>query len=348
MMKYSYLGNTNLEVSTICLGTMTWGEQNTEAQAHQQMDYALDHGVNFFDAAEMYPVPPKAETQGQTEAYIGSWFARSGNRERVTLASKVTGRSSNFSYLGRGSETRLNREQIMAALEGSLKRLQTDYIDLYQLHWPERKTNFFGELGYQHTDHDDAIALEETLAVLQEAQQAGKIRYIGLSNETPWGVMHSLRLHEDNGLPRVQSVQNPYNLLNRTYEVGLAEVSIRELCGLLAYSPLGFGVLSGKYRHGATPPNARLTMFERFQRYKTQAAAGAVEAYCDIAETHGLDPAQMALAYVNTRPFLTSNIIGATSMEQLKSNIDSVYVDLTPDVFEAIEAVHRRFPNPCP
>jgi aryl-alcohol dehydrogenase-like predicted oxidoreductase len=342
------LGTTGLNVSLICLGTMTWGEQNTEEQGHQQMDYALSRGVNFWDTAEMYPVPPQASTQGRTEEIIGTWFAKNkAQREKVILATKVVGASSNFDYL-RGEPSRLNRAQIRTAIEASLKRLQTEYVDLYQLHWPDRSVNNFGVLGYTHNPHADNTPLEETLSAMQELVKEGKVRHIGLSNETPWGVNHCLKLHEAKGLPRVMSIQNPYSLLNRSYEVGLAEISIRERCGLLAYSPLAFGVLSGKYLNGQRPAKGRITLYARFQRYVGGNAERATERYVALAKNHGLDPAQMALAFVNTRPFVTSNIIGATTMEQLKSNIDSVNMVLSAEVLEGIEAVQRDISNPCP
>ncbi|MCI5049119.1 MAG: NADP(H)-dependent aldo-keto reductase [Rickettsiales bacterium] len=349
-MEYRQLGHTDLDVSLICLGTMTWGEQNTEEHAHQQMDYAIEHGVNFFDTAELYPVPPKPETQGRTEAYIGSWFANRGRRDDVILATKVVGRGKHFGDADyfRGEEPRLHAKHIKHAVEGSLKRLQTDYIDLYQLHWPERRTNFFGRLGYVHETDDDPIDLLETLEALDELIKDGKIRHVGLSNETPWGTMKCFELSRIYDMPRMVSVQNPYSLLNRSYEVGMAEVSIREQCGLLAYSPLGFGVLSGKYLNGQKPEGARLTLFERFQRYQGEIAESAVAAYVALAQKFGLDPAQMALSYVNSRPFVTSNIIGATTMEQLKDNIESVNITLSDEVLEGIEAIHHYRPNPCP
>ena len=266
-MNYSNLGNTNLKVSKICLGTMTWGEQNSEAQAHEQMDFAVNNGVNFFDTAEMYPVPPMAKTQGKTEEYIGTWCAKTGKRKDVILATKVVGRSENFDYIRQGYKPILDRRNIEYALNQSLKRLQTDYIDLYQLHWPDRKVNNFGQLGYEFDGKDEAITLKETLEILNDFIKQGKIRYIGLSNETPWGVLDSIRNSEKYDLPKVQSIQNPYSLLNRTYEIGLAEISIREKCGLLAYSPLAFGVLTGKYLNGQKPANTRITLYQRFQRY---------------------------------------------------------------------------------
>ncbi|MFG6177510.1 NADP(H)-dependent aldo-keto reductase [Halomonas sp. THAF12] len=338
------LGRTGLEVSRLCLGTMTFGEQNSEADAHEQLDRAVAFGINFIDTAEMYPVPPRAETQGLTEAYIGSWLKARGSRDDVIIATKAAGPG--LDHIRGGP--RLTREHLHRAIDDSLSRLQTDYVDLYQLHWPDRRANFFGRLGYEHGEEEDATALEESLAALQELVQAGKIRAVGLSNETPWGVMHALQLAESKGLPRVASVQNPYSLLNRSFEVGLAEIAHREDVGLLAYSPLAFGKLSGKYLDGAWPEGARLTLFERFQRYNTPLADAATLAYVNIAREHGLDPAQMALAYVNSRSFLTSNIIGATTMAQLESNLESESLRLDEDVLAAIEAVHQRYPNPCP
>ena len=346
-MQYRTLGNTDLDVSVICLGSMTWGEQNTEAEAHQQLDYALDCGVNFIDTAEMYAIPPRKETYGLTEQYIGSWLKQRGKRDDVILATKVVGPSEAFDYVRDGSP-RLDRKNIEAAIDASLKRLQTDYVDLYQLHWPERKTNFFGKLGYTHSEDEQAVPLADTLGALQELVEQGKVRHIGLSNETPWGVMHCMQLHKEHGLPRVVSVQNPYNLLNRSYEVGLAEVSIREQCGLLAYSPLGFGVLSGKYLEGRRPEGRRLTLFPSYKRYFSQAGQEATARYVALARQHGLEPAQMALAYVNSRPFVTSNIIGATTMLQLKANIETADMQLSEDGLNGIEAIHNDHANPCP
>lgn len=347
-MEYRQLGNTDLKVSLICLGTMTYGEQNTEAEAFEQLDYALDSGVNFIDCAEMYPVPPRPETQGRTEEYIGNWQAARGNRDQFVLATKVTGRGDSNSGVGhiRGG-SRLNREQILKACDASLRRLRTDTIDLYQVHWPERQANFFGRLGYEHNE-DDGFAIAETLDALGELVKAGKVRHIGLSNETPWGMHRYLRLAAHGSKPRIASIQNPYSLLNRTFEVGCAEMAIREKCGLLAYSPLGFGVLSGKYLGGRKPEGARLTLYERFQRYTGERALAATEAYVGLAREFGLDPAQMALAFVNRQPFVTSNIIGATSMAQLRSNIASAAVTLSDDQLAAIESVHAGNPNPAP
>lgn len=340
------LGDSGITVSRLCLGTMTFGEQNSEAQAHEQLDRALAAGIDFIDTAEMYPVPPGGETQGRTEAYIGSWLKARGRRDDIVLASKVAGAGRGMEHLRGGPK--LSRAQIHQALDESLKRLNTDYLDLYQLHWPDRPANYFGKLDYQHEEAPDATPLEETLSALKEAMDAGKIRTIGLSNETPWGTMTCLRLAETMNLPRVVSVQNPYNLLNRSYEIGMAEISHRENVGLLAYSPLAFGVLTGKYLGGIKPDGARLTLFERFQRYNSTLAEEATWAYVDIARRFDLNPAQMALAWVNTRPFLTSNIIGATTLEQLDHNIASEGMTLSDEVIEAIEGVHKRLPNPCP
>jgi aryl-alcohol dehydrogenase-like predicted oxidoreductase len=346
-MEYRELGNTGTDVSVICLGTMTYGEQNTEAEAFEQMDYALAEGVNFFDTAELYSIPAKAETYGHTEEIIGDWFNARKNRDKVILASKIAGPGEGWVDHIRSGKTRFIQEHIEAALNASLQRLQTDYIDLYQLHWPERKTNYFGPLGYV-PEADSFTPIEETLEVLAAQVNAGKIRYIGLSNETPWGVMRFLSLAEKLDLPKIVSVQNPYSLLNRSYEVGLAEVSWREQCGLLAYSPLGFGVLSGKYLHGNLPAGARLTLYPDYTRYSGPQAISATQQYVELAQAHNLEPAQMALAYVNTRPFLTSSIIGATSMEQLRTNIGSIEVRLADETLGEIEAIHTNYPNPSP
>ena len=333
------------EVSKICLGTMTWGQQNTEAEAHEQISYALDRGINMLDAAEMYPVPPRAETQGRTEEYIGTWFKKTGLRDKYILATKAAGPNPEFHYLRGGP--RFTREQLMEAVDGSLRRLQTDCIDLYQLHWPDRYSNFFGQRGYFHREQPET-PIDETLRALQELVAAGKIKTIGLSNETPWGTMKFLELADREGLPRVESIQNPYGLLNRTYEIAMAEVSHREDVGLLAYSPLGMGLLTGKYRHGAKPEGSRMAVFERFTRYDGAETLEATEQYLQLADEHGLNPTHMALAFVNTRPFVLSNIIGATTMEQLKMNIDSLDVNLSKDVLKGIEAIQQRLPNPAP
>lgn len=346
-MQYRKLGRSDIDVSRICLGTMTFGEQNTLEQAHRQIDYALDQGVNFIDTAEMYPVPPVAETQGRTEQYIGQWIRTSGKRERIVLASKVTGRSA-MNYIRGGIETRLTPDQVRQALEGSLKRLRTDYLDLYQLHWPDRRNNRFGKRGYVHDTDDDPVPLEDTLGELGRLVDEGKIRHVGLSNETPWGLMRAVRAAEALNRPRVVSIQNPYSLLNRTFEVGLAECAEREDVGLLAYSPLAFGVLSGKYLHDHWPEGARLTRWARFARYNNSRGSQATVDYVALASKHGLDPAQMALAYVNSRRFVTANIIGATTMAQLESNIASDEIKLSDEVMAGIEAIHADNPDPCP
>ncbi len=347
-MKYNKLGNTDIDVSLICLGSMTWGEQNTQAEGFAQMDMALDSGINFFDVAEMYPVPPRPETQGSTEEIMGNWLAERGAREKVVLATKVTGRSSRNSGMDhvRGGP-RLNKAHIDQAIDGSLKRLKTDYVDLYQVHWPERATNFFSRLEYKHGT-DDGVPIEETLHALSDLVKAGKVRHIGISNETPWGIYEYLRLSQSQDLPRIVSIQNPYNLLNRSFDIGAAETAIREKVGLLAYSPLAFGALSGKYLNGQRPEGARLTLFERFQRYLNPIAEAATQAYVDLANEAGITPAQMALAFVNQRQSVTANIIGATSLEQLKDNIESVDITLSEEVLAGIDAIHTQSPNPAP
>ncbi|MGK2912955.1 MAG: NADP(H)-dependent aldo-keto reductase [Porticoccaceae bacterium] len=348
-MEYRKLGGTDIGVSAICLGTMTWGEQNSLDDALAQMDYAVSAGVNFFDAAEMYPVPPRAETQGRTEAYIGEWFALRQRRSDVILATKVSGRSDaqgDWRHLRGGP--RLSREHIRMAVRDSLQRLQTDYIDLYQVHWPERVTNFFGQLGYRHRADASQVPIEETLGALDELVGEGLVRHIGISNETPWGMMEYLRAAREKGLARIVSIQNPFNLLNRSFEVGLAEMAIREQVGLLAYSPLAMGTLAGKYVGGARPANARLTLFKRFQRYSGADAVAATEAYVALARRLDMDPATMALAYVNSRDFVTSNIVGATSVDQLRANIASIDQRLPVEAIEGIEAIHKRYSNPAP
>ncbi|EXJ15890.1 NADP(H)-dependent aldo-keto reductase [Imhoffiella purpurea] len=346
-MQLRPLGQTDIRVSALCLGTMTFGQQNTEAEAHAQLDRAVAAGINFIDTAEMYPVPPFAETQGRTEEYIGTWLKSRGGRERLVLATKVAGPADWLPHIRSGTH-RLDRPNIEAALDASLKRLQTDWIDLYQLHWPDRKTNFFGKLGYSPDEEEPSVPLLETLEVLADQVKAGKIRHIGVSNETPWGLMRFLALAEQHGLPRVASIQNPYNLLNRSFEIGLAEIAIREQCGLLAYSPMAFGMLSGKYLNGQRPADGRITLFERFSRYSNPQSERATEEYVALARRHGLDPAQMALAWVTSRPFVTANIIGATKLEQLESNLASIDLELDEEVVAEIEAIHVSQPNPAP
>jgi len=347
-MHYRQLGNTGIEVSAICLGSMTWGEQNTLDEAFEQMDYAVAQGVNFFDTAELYAIPPCAQTYGKTEEIIGHWITSRQSREKITLASKVCGPGADWIPHIRNGGTRLDRKNIETALNASLQRTQTDYIDLYQLHWPDRNTNFFGHLGYTHADDEDATPIEVTLDVLGDLVKAGKIRHVGVSNETPWGVMQYLKFSEARQLPRVVSIQNPYSLLNRSFEIGLAEFAMREATGLLAYSPLGFGVLAGKYLHGQQPAGARITRWPHYERYSNPQAVEATQAYVDLAQAHALDPAQMALAYVHSREFTTATIIGATTMAQLKSNIASIDLVLDHDVLTGIEDIHTRFPNPSP
>jgi len=347
-VKLNTLGNTDIKVTEICLGTMTWGEQNTLEEGFQQMDMAVDYGVNFFDTAEMYAVPPRPETYGETERIIGEWFKKTGKRDDIVLASKVAGRADNNSGMEhvRGG-ARLSAAQIIEACEQSLKRLQTDVIDLYQVHWPERQTNCFGRLEYQ-PGTDDGHSIEETLTALGKLVEQGKVRCIGISNETPWGVMEYLRLSKELNLPRIVSIQNPYSLINRTFDIGLSEMSIREKVGLLAYSPLAFGVLTGKYLNGQLPEKARLTLYERFQRYTNDKVTHAVEQYVNLAKAHQLDPAQMALAWVTARPAVTSNIIGATSLSQLKANLESDQLKLSPEVLGEIEKIHMENTNPAP
>ena len=344
-MNYKKLGNTDLNVSTICLGTMTWGEQNTQNEAFEQMDYSLDNGVNFWDTAELYAVPPKAETYGHTETIIGNWFEKTKKRKEVILASKVGGPSRKYMRNGENSFTGKNLEN---ALHGSLKRLKTDYIDLYQLHWPERNVNNFGRLGYEHKEND-WNKFEDVLENLKKFIEEGKIRYVGLSNETPWGVMNYLQLSRDKDLPRMMSIQNPYSLLNRSYEVGLAEVSIRENIGCLSYSPLASGYLTGKYRNKKFPKGSRMERdFDFWTRYRKPNMEEAVEDYYKISQKFDLDMSQMSIKFCEVQDFMTSVIIGATTMEQLKTNVESVKVNLDSEVIKEINNVQKKYPNPCP
>ena len=345
-MNYKKLGNTSLEVSTICLGTMTWGEQNTEAEGFEQMDYALNQGVNFWDTAELYAIPPKENTYGKTEEVIGNWFQKTKKRNEVILATKIAGPGLDWI---RGGGNQYDEKNLNNAVNESLKRLKTDYIDLYQLHWPERKSNFFGKLGYRHKDDDNWNKFEDILNSLNKIIKNGKIRYIGLSNETAWGLSKFLEISKLKNLPRVMSVQNPYSLLNRTYEVGLAEISIREESGLLAYSPLAFGYLSGKYRNGKLPKKSRMKLFgDQFNRYKTENGQLAIERYNEIANKYGLNFAQMSLKFCEVQPFVTSIIIGATTMDQLKTDIESVNIKLSDEIIDEINEVQKIYPNPCP
>ena len=346
-MKYTTLPNTDIKVSKICLGTMTWGNQNTEADGHEQMDYALDQGVNFFDTAELYSVPATPETYGATEKIIGSWFKKTRNREKVVLASKIAGGGAYTAHIRTGG---FNRKNITEAIENSLKRLQTDYIDLYQLHWPDRGVNCFGVRDYPFkTSTKEAEKHLEILETLNDFVKQGKIKHIGLSNETPWGTMKYLETSEKNNLPRVATIQNSYSLIHRGYEYGMSEVSMRENVGLLAYSPLAQGVLSGKYLNGGQPEGARGTLYPRFiARYMGEGALRAVAEYKKVADKHGLTLSELSLAFINQLPFVTSNIIGATKMSQLKENINSINIDLSDEILAEIEAVHQTIPNPAP
>lgn len=345
-MKKNQLGTSDLQVSEICLGTMTFGRQNTIEDAHQQLDYAVAQGVNFIDAAEMYPVPVQASTQGLTETYIGEWLARQ-RRDDLILATKIAGPGRNFHWL-RDGDPKIDRKNIIQAVEDSLKRLQTDYIDLYQIHWPDRYVPQFGETIYDPQKQRQTIAIAEQLEAFAELVQAGKIRYLGLSNETPWGVLQFTHVAKQHNLPKVVSIQNAYNLLNRVFDTALAEVSYYEQVGLLAYSPLAFGLLSGKYLQDA-PDQARLTQFPEFGgRYRKPNTSEAVAAYVEIAQAHQIKPAHLALAFVRSRWFVSSTIIGATSLEQLRENLESLAVELDPAILAEIDAVHTRYPNPAP
>jgi len=347
-MELRRLGRTDLDVSLVCLGTMTWGRQNTLEDGLAQMDYALDRGIFFWDTAEMYPIAPTAETYGRTEEIIGEWFASRGGRDRIVLATKAVGPGDRFRHV-RDGYPKFNRTHLIQAVDDSLRRLKTDYIDLYQLHWPERNVNTFGKLGYRPSaDEPEWTPLEEVLSVLADIIQSGKIRHIGVSNETPWGVMKFLQLADQGIGPRLVSIQNPYSLLNRTFEVGLAEIAHREKVGLLAYAPIAAGALSGKYLDGQRPAGARMTVFPDNKRYFTPQGEEAVRRYVSLARDHGLDPAQMAHAFVLSRPFLTSSIVGATTLEQLKTAIDSLSITLSADVLEEIEKIHHQFTYPCP
>ncbi len=346
-MKFKKLGNSNLDVSLICLGTMTYGEQNTQEEGFQQMDYALEKGINFFDTAELYAIPPKEKTYGDTEEIIGNWFKERKNREKIILASKIAGPGLKWI---RGGGDQFSPKSIEEALNNSLKRLKTEYIDLYQLHWPERNTNYFGDLDYEHKVNEKKWnSFQSILKVLKSFVEKGKIRYIGLSNETPWGFSKFLQISDEQKLPRVVSVQNPYNLINRTYEIGMSEISMREKAGLLAYSPLAIGYLTGKYRNKKIPKNSRLDLFyENYPRYHNNRTYEAVDSYSKISEKYGMSLAQLSLAFVNSRDFVTSNIIGATTMTQLKENIDSININLDDEIINDINNLHEQNPNPAP
>ena len=346
-MNYKKLGSTDVDVSTICLGTMTRGEQNSKADGFEQMDYAIDNGVNFWDTAEIYAIPMREETYGETENIIGEWFKKTKKRDKVILATKVSGPTSK-EYI-RGGGCSYDKKSMSEALEKSLKRMQTDYIDLYQLHWPERNTNFFGKQGYEHNSNEkNWIAFEDILENLKKFVDAGKIRYVGLSNETAWGLAKCLELSKLKNLPKMMAVQNPYNLLNRTYEVGLAEISVREQSGLLAYSPLAFGYLTGKYRNNNMPKGSRIDLFKDFTRYNNENSIKAIEEYYKISQKFNLDFAQMSIKFCEIQPFVTSVIIGATTMQQLKTNVESVNVKLNNEIINEINEIQKKYPNPCP
>ena len=345
-MKFRKLGNTNLNVSLICLGTMTWGTQNSEKDAFEQMDYSIDQGINFFDTAELYSVPPTKDSYGKTETMIGNWFEKRKNRDKIILASKIAGPGLDWI---RGGKNSFSEKKIEEAIDNSLKRLKTDYIDLYQLHWPERSTNCFGRREYKVDKNEGKWNdFENVLQSLEKFIKNGKIRYIGVSNETPYGLSKYLEISKNKNLPRMMSVQNPYSLVNRTYEIGMSEISIREKCGLLVYYPLASGALSGKYRNGQMPKNARMTLFKGWERMLNPLAMKAYDEYYKLAKENNMTMVQLAQAFVNSRPFVTSNIIGATTMDQLKENIDSIKVELTEEIMEKINLIHNNNPNPAP
>ena len=343
-MEYKKLPGTNIDVSKICLGTMTWGRQNSDSEAYEQMDYSLDHGVNFFDTAELYPVPATPDRYADTERIIGNWFSSRNNREKIILATKIAGPGD---YTAHIRKTGFKGSSIEDAVNGSLERLKTDYIDLYQLHWPERMTNFFGKRGFNYVDDGWEDNFQEILEKLKKIVNQGKIRHIGLSNENPWGFMKFIE-YSKIGLPKMITIQNPYSLLNRLFEIGNAEVCKREETGLLAYSPLGFGVLSGKYRNGKIPDNSRLKLFPNLSRFSSDNCIKAVDMYYQISQKYNMTLAEMSLAFVNDRPFVTSNIIGATSMDQLKENINSINIKLSDDIIYEINKVNEEIPNPAP
>ena len=346
-MQYRPLGRSGISVSSLCLGTMTWGVQNSQIEAFEQMDYALAQGINFFDTAEMYPVKQSAETYGRTEEIIGNWLEARGGRDKVIIASKIVGPGGWFSWI-RGGKTRHRPADIREALDSSLARLKTDYIDLYQLHWPDRTTNTFGKLAFEPNADEEMTDFQETLEGLAEAVKAGKVRAVGVSNENPWGVMKLIALAEAGLGPRIVSIQNAYSLLNRSFETRLAEIAIREDCGLLSYAPVAAGALTGKYLGGAHPKGARLTLWPDNKRYTNESGLAATAAYVDLAERHGLDPAQMAISFVASRPFMTSAIIGATKMSQLENNLPAANLSLSSEVLEEIEDIHCRYTYPCP
>ena len=349
-MDYKILGNTDLKVSLICLGTMTWGEQNSEEEGFEQMDYAINEGINFFDTAELYSVMPRKETYGKTEEIIGNWFQHKKNRKDIILASKIASKSEGLEWIRKGSKyLGFDKTNFNDAIDQSLKRLKTDYIDLYQLHWPERKVPKFGVLDFEYDPSDqDWTPIEQVLDNLQDLINSGKIRYVGLSNETPWGMMKFLEISKERNLPRIMSIQNVYSLVNRVFDIANSEVSIRENCGLLAYSPLAGGRLSGKYLENQNPKNSRYTLWpRRFSRHHTERGEKAIKSYVNLAKNLNIKPSTFANAFVNNRPFVTSNIIGATSMDQLKENIDSIDIELSPEILKKINDIHLSDPNPC-
>jgi aryl-alcohol dehydrogenase-like predicted oxidoreductase len=345
-MKFRKLGTTDIDVSLICLGTMTWGTQNTEKDAFEQMDYAVSEGINFFDTAEIYSVPPTAESYGKTEVMIGNWLEKRKNRDKIILASKVAGPGCDWI---RGGKNNFDEKKIGEAIDGSLKRLKTDYIDLYQLHWPERSTNYFGRRDYLYNNEEgDWNSFENILEALEKYIKNGKIRYIGMSNETPYGLSRYIEISKNKGAPRMMSVQNPYNLVNRTYEIGMSEISIREKCGLLVYYPLAAGGLSGKYRNGKMPKDSRMALFKGWERHLNPLAMKAYDEYFKLAKDFNLTMVQLAQSFVNSRPFVTSNIIGATTMNQLKENVESINIEFTDEMMDRVNEIHNNNPNPSP
>ncbi|MFV8268917.1 aldo/keto reductase [Flavobacterium sp. GT2N3] len=345
-MKYTTLPNTDVKVSKICLGTMTFGQQNSETDGHAQMDYAFDKGINFFDTAEMYSIPGRQETYGSTEKILGTWFKKSGKREDIVLTSKIAGPNPNFGYMREKLD--FSPASIKYALDQSLLRLQTDYIDVYQLHWPERKTNYFGQRGFKAQDDAWEDNIHNVLETLDGFVKAGKINHIGLSNENPWGIMRFLEESKYNNLPRIKTIQNPYSLLNRLFENGSAEICLRENVGLLAYSPMAFGVLSGKFLTGEDHPNARIKLFPQYSRYSSPQCTEATRMYQEIAKKNGLTLTELSLAFIEQQPFVTSTIIGATTLEQLKENINTIQVSLSDEILKAIDEVQAVIPDPAP
>mgnify|MGYP006200771043 FL=1 len=345
-MKFRKLGTTDIDVSLICLGTMTWGTQNTEKDAFEQMDYAVSQGINFFDTAEIYSVPPTSDSYGKTEVMIGNWFEKRKNRDKIILASKVAGPGCDWI---RGGGNNFDEKKIGEAIDGSLKRLKTDYIDLYQLHWPERSTNFFGRRDYLFNNKEgNWNSFESILEALEKYIKSGKIMHIGMTNETPNGLSRYLEISKNKGAPRMMSVQNPYNLVNRTYEIGMSEISIREKCGLLVYYPLAAGGLSGKYRNGKMPKDSRMALFKGWERHLNPLAMEAYDKYFELAKDFNLTMVQLAQSFVNSRPFVTSNIIGATTMDQLKENVESINIEFTDEMMERVNEIHNNNPNPSP